>query len=866
MPFDRWQQPREYLGQSIPATLAEDMRDPPPAAGACPLCGRFHEASLAPGGNGPASATTFTDDPVAAMTANGVSWAAVRGVPVVVTFSFLEAPPTGGEYPQFQPFADAQREAARRAFDEWARVSGVTFVEVPASVGGMVQLGIHHMASVGRANVAGYATLPWANEYLASPSGILMMSLEVYGANPASMNQGTDGFFVLLHEIGHSLGLLHPFEARPPLNPALDNTGYTVMSGTRVTPTPTTVGPGDIAAIRSLYGSDEAERNDGISFTLDRATWTFTFTGGAAGEHIIGTSHADIIVGGGGRDRLYGYSGDDRLVGTAETELYSGGDGYDVVDLSRYGVRADIDLIRPTGAFTGSIELSIDGERRVQATANVEGVIGTPFDDRIAGAVFTDRTLRLEGGAGNDTLISRSSTTILAGGPGDDTYIMENASRATIEELPGEGSDTLIAPSRDPLTLPENVENARGASPQSQVWLIGNGGANTLTGGEQPDTLVGGDGDDRLIGGGGTDLLIGGAGVDTAVFGFGSAAARVGVFGGGTRIAIQDPASNSGAVLDTIDLVEFTDGVRALGALTPTAHVFVIHEMETFPGSGAFSPSLTSVAVPRSEVTLNVAAVAGRANRLTLDDGGVQVLASGFDTVTGGAAGDTITTGGGDETVLGGGGNDLIRGEGGNDWLDGDAGDDAIYGGAGNDSVRGLENDDWIDGGPGADDVNGNTGADTVHGGDGDDLWVRGGRDNDLVYGGIGNDPHVNGNIGNDTVYGDDGDDGVFGGQNEDVLYGGAGADTLSGDLGNDTLFGGAGADVFVFRANGGADRVGDFSAAEGDRIQIATGVTWTVGTAPGGEALVTLSTGVSFTLAGVAPGAVVADWFIVGA
>ena len=57
------------------------------------------------------------------------------------------------------------------------------------------------------------------------------------------------------------------------------------------------------------------------------------------------------------------------------------------------------------------------------------------------------------------------------------------------------------------------------------------------------------------------------------------------------------------------------------------------------------------------------------------------------------------------------------------------------------------------------------------------------------------------------------------GGGQRDTLIGGAGADTLDGGAGHDILRGGAGADVFVFRP--GTDRVRDFNAPAGDRVDL---------------------------------------------
>lgn len=73
-----------------------------------------------------------------------------------------------------------------------------------------------------------------------------------------------------------------------------------------------------------------------------------------------------------------------------------------------------------------------------------------------------------------------------------------------------------------------------------------------------------------------------------------------------------------------------------------------------------------------------------------------------------------------------------------------------------------------------------------------------------------------------DILVGGDGNDTLWGYGGNDQLRGGAGDDLLLGGNGSDTLTGGAGADRFTFRAAWeGADRVVDFSLAQGDRIDV---------------------------------------------
>ncbi len=140
----------------------------------------------------------------------------------------------------------------------------------------------------------------------------------------------------------------------------------------------------------------------------------------------------------------------------------------------------------------------------------------------------------------------------------------------------------------------------------------------------------------------------------------------------------------------------------------------------------------------------------------------------------------------------------MLAGDDGADRLVGTLGDDTVNGGDGNDRLLGQDGDDVLDGGAGY----------------------------DIVVGGVGSDSLMGG-AGNDTLNGQAGDDLVQGGDGDDRLFGLGGNDTLEGGLGADVLRGGLGADIFVFSAyeespRAAADRILDFSAAEGDMISFA--------------------------------------------
>jgi Ca2+-binding RTX toxin-like protein len=231
---------------------------------------------------------------------------------------------------------------------------------------------------------------------------------------------------------------------------------------------------------------------------------------------------------------------------------------------------------------------------------------------------------------------------------------------------------------------------------------------------------------------------------------------------------------------------------------------------------------------------------------------------------------DQIIGSGVDDRLRGFGGDDTMTGGAGADFLDGGDGDDDVYGGTGNDIItdpggsnylRGDEGDDNLVGGSGFDDINGNMGSDTVSGGLGDD-WVVGGRDNDLIFGDDGVDL-VYGNLGDDTLDAGAGADTMRGGQGNDSLMGGAGNDYVSGDRGDDTMSGGAGADLFHSFADAGIDRVVDFNIAQGDRVILDVGTTFSVAQI-GGDTVISM-TGGQVILVGISMSSLRADSIFLG-
>lgn len=236
-------------------------------------------------------------------------------------------------------------------------------------------------------------------------------------------------------------------------------------------------------------------------------------------------------------------------------------------------------------------------------------------------------------------------------------------------------------------------------------------------------------------------------------------------------------------------------------------------------------------------------------------------LRAGFFSSVGGLTGNVVIAAGASiESAIGGSGADVINGNAVSNAIFGGFGGDTLSGGGGQDFLRGEDGNDYLTGGAAFDDMHGNMGADTLYGGQGDD-WVVGGKDSDLLYGELGADL-VYGNMANDTLYAGDGADVLRGGQDNDIMYGEAGNDWLSGDRGADTIWGGLGADSFHTWSAADLDRVMDFNRAEGDRVLVSEGATYSFAQV-GADVVVNISGGAQMVLVGVNAASLSDGWIV---
>ncbi|MCZ8185763.1 MAG: DUF4214 domain-containing protein [Beijerinckiaceae bacterium] len=287
----------------------------------------------------------------------------------------------------FSPFSEEQKAYARMALDAWASVSGISFVEVPASVGGKIRFSFVNMEST----TAGYAYYP--SDYY-DQAGDIYISSRYQGVGSQTA-PGTFGFEVLLHEIGHAIGFKHPFQGSPTLDPSRDNNLYTVMSYTRAGVT-SVIGSIDRAAVQFFYGIND------LNYSWNSSMLTFSIYGADIGESTVGTELTDFIYGAGGNDIIYGLAGNDTLFGGPGGDRLDGGDGFDTVSYAQEGGAVTVSLFQGT---TG-------GQAAGDSLFNIENVIGTAFADTLTGNSFENLLI---GGGNADVLSGYSGNDILVG-------------------------------------------------------------------------------------------------------------------------------------------------------------------------------------------------------------------------------------------------------------------------------------------------------------------------------------------------------------------------------------------------------------------------------------------------------------------
>lgn len=442
------------------------------------------------------------------------SWNIVAHTPSTLTYSFLTTPPPDASADDrlgFRAMTADQRQAVSAALELWASVANVSFRQVISD--GNLQFGTNNQSS---SDSSAYAYLP-------DPA---FRSVSMYLDNTSSFNSvftpGSYGPNVLLHEIGHMLGMKHPGDYDSSGDPiggavlpaATDNQDYTVMSYKVAASTrangkyPVSPMLYDIQAMQYLYGANTSY-------------------------------HAG--------DDVYKFAANE-----APRAIWDAG-GINTFDFSSSFQKTTINL--NAGAFSET----------APNLHNISLAFGVTVQKAIAGSggsliIANDLGNTLQGGAGADQFELGKGNDVVDGAGGSDTVVFHNAAAGYGVIRVGD-SITVVGEGVDQMQGIETLrfsDRALAASGIAQAALnIGTSSSDVLT---------------AL---GGSEKVDGGAGIDALVYGAASASYAVRAVPG--AVLIQD-SSGVSDLLTGVERIQFSDAWFAVDTLGAAGQVYRLYQ------------------------------------------------------------------------------------------------------------------------------------------------------------------------------------------------------------------------------------------------------------------------------------------------
>lgn len=257
-----------------------------------------------------------------------------------------------------------------------------------------------------------------------------------------SFEKGSYGYFALVHELGHALGLKHPFEGRSQLNASDDNRVNTIMSYTdykHISVRFNVENPqafydeayatsfmiNDIAALQTIYGVDTAAHTDDTVYKV------------VTDNSIKNTDTYTVLI-----DSI------------SYMTIWDAG-GSDTIDLSAttYSNRIDLTAGSRSDINYRSVEQQINETKADFAKYGsfYNGWI-TDVYDQVKDYVFTGENAigiahgavieNAIGGSADDVFIDNLVDNVLSGGNGNDTFYLSAGGYDKI--FGGEGSDKVV--------------------------------------------------------------------------------------------------------------------------------------------------------------------------------------------------------------------------------------------------------------------------------------------------------------------------------------------------------------------------------------------------------------------------------------
>ena len=441
---------------------------------------------------------------------SGYKWGGGLGVAANVSYSFpwinglaaIFSGPNGTNYSsnneqtasQHFGLNSTEQAAAIAALTAWSNVANINFQRVTESDTSVGDIRFAFSSASSLNSWWGYASFP-SNYW--SKGGDIWINAK-YGAD-TNWASGSYNFSALMHEIGHSLGLEHPFSGNVTLTSEFDSTQYTLMSytdgpytlfgqiinnanGTHTWLTrninPETPMLLDIAVMQYLYGANNTYKTGDDTYTFDPKTPFLKTIWDAGGNDTI--SVANFSLG-------------------CEINLNPGA-------FSKVSIPSD-----STAAYNWTSPPTVatyDGTNNLAIAYNciIENAVGGSGNDKLTGNSADNH---LDGGPGNDIMYGvdgndtfdwdatkRSGNDTFYGGKGNDVFVLDNTNDQVIEYA-NEGTDTVWVNFSYSLSNLPNVEN---------LYCFGSS-AYSISGNSNDNFLEGGNGDDTIDGGSGTDTV-----------------------------------------------------------------------------------------------------------------------------------------------------------------------------------------------------------------------------------------------------------------------------------------------------------------------------------------------------------------------
>ncbi|NBJ11179.1 M10 family metallopeptidase C-terminal domain-containing protein [Microvirga arsenatis] len=314
------------------------------------------------------------------------AWNSSDGEPARVSYRFMpsaEGSNVGFGDPAsgFRPFTKPEQSDVKRIFDSISSRVNIEFYQVGTNAVADINFGMFQIP--GR---EGYAS---GTPYLRD--GVYAIRMDVFLHR--SYNSGQQAILALHHEIGHALGLKHPFEGTPRLS--LSEMPISIMSYDYDIRS-TQFSFFEIASLQSIYGPAKRKLgNDTHIFGSQRLLWD------GGGNDTINAEQVRDKVSINLKDGSWNWIGQKRASILDLGQVYLGDHStFENVRGSRFG-----------DALTGNAENNI--------------IRGNGGHDSIRGLSGNDT---LYGGAGNDTLQGGAGGDYMQGGSGRDRFVFSRAS------------------------------------------------------------------------------------------------------------------------------------------------------------------------------------------------------------------------------------------------------------------------------------------------------------------------------------------------------------------------------------------------------------------------------------------------------